>query len=594
MLSKTSIFDTKAPSEKSTKQDDDCYSKTIIDIEETAKLPVANIVISNEGEIDPLGDDDDVLVVTAPQGVPHAILYDECSNDDSSEQISSLWWTLPVHKKLPCLSRRCALALILVISLPVISVASFLFGRHKVGKDEFTADSNADGENPQKQTQQHEESSKGSSSAHFHLWQKVGQDIDGVHEDHFFGADTSLNSNGNILAVGSRRGVFVYQFQSDSNSWKQLGETIPHCSPVRKLRNKTSQNNHYNIRRTMSECDDRDQRIPSGVVLSADGSRILYGGNFGSFGFAATYEYIPEESTWRQLGDTLLSDSPTDGFGKLFDFSNGGDRVAVLASIGLYVNIYDLVPAKATTTNDNDHTAESFMWHLTGVIPWKSFRTINGKILSLSGNGRRLALSNSNSKGVSVYEVDEITQTWNKLPNDIRPVGDIMVQLGHAVDLSEDGNRIAVAAPLDDSFGFYAGTVEVYEFNSLGKKWMQMGHDIFSKNRTELETTNQQFGYSLSLSAGGTRIAVGSIGKSRSHVYEDVNTYIQMFDFFDNEWHQVGGDIEAEAQSDWLGHSVALSSNGKRVAAGAPMNDGEHNEDSGHVRVYEFCPETQL
>ena len=49
----------------------------------------------------------------------------------------------------------------------------------------------------------------------------------------------------------------------------------------------------------------------------------------------------------------------------------------------------------------------------------------------------------------------------------------------------------------------------------------------------------------------------------------------------------MGSDIDGEAESDWSGISVSLSSDGTIVAIGAYKNDDNGN-DAGHVRVYEF------
>jgi len=50
---------------------------------------------------------------------------------------------------------------------------------------------------------------------------------------------------------------------------------------------------------------------------------------------------------------------------------------------------------------------------------------------------------------------------------------------------------------------------------------------------------------------------------------------------------KVGDDIDGEAANDQSGYSVSLSSDGTRVAIGAPFNDG-NGSNSGHVRVYEY------
>ena len=52
-------------------------------------------------------------------------------------------------------------------------------------------------------------------------------------------------------------------------------------------------------------------------------------------------------------------------------------------------------------------------------------------------------------------------------------------------------------------------------------------------------------------------------------------------------WNQVGNDIDAEAANDNFGHSVAISKDGMRVAAGGHLND-ENGNVSGHVRVYDY------
>ena len=52
-------------------------------------------------------------------------------------------------------------------------------------------------------------------------------------------------------------------------------------------------------------------------------------------------------------------------------------------------------------------------------------------------------------------------------------------------------------------------------------------------------------------------------------------------------WTQLGQDIDGEAARDGSGRSVSLSSDGTRVAIGAPSNDAG-GTNSGHVRIYEY------
>ena len=57
-------------------------------------------------------------------------------------------------------------------------------------------------------------------------------------------------------------------------------------------------------------------------------------------------------------------------------------------------------------------------------------------------------------------------------------------------------------------------------------------------------------------------------------------------------WEQVGADIDGESSSDFSGSSVSLSADGSRVAIGAQWNDG-NGTDSGHVRIYQRNALTQ-
>ena len=50
-------------------------------------------------------------------------------------------------------------------------------------------------------------------------------------------------------------------------------------------------------------------------------------------------------------------------------------------------------------------------------------------------------------------------------------------------------------------------------------------------------------------------------------------------------WIQVGDDINGVAAGDRSGFSVSLSSDGKFVAVGAPLND-DTGADAGHARVF--------
>ena len=73
--------------------------------------------------------------------------------------------------------------------------------------------------------------------------------------------------------------------------------------------------------------------------------------------------------------------------------------------------------------------------------------------------------------------------------------------LGFSVDLSEDGSRIAVGAPRAGA-ATNAGAVRMYEWQ--GGQWQQAGPELLGDGE------NDYFGYSVSMSGNGNRVAVGA------------------------------------------------------------------------------------
>ena len=149
---------------------------------------------------------------------------------------------------------------------------------------------------------------------------------------------------------------------------------------------------------------------------------------------------------------------------------------------------------------------------------------------------------------------------------------------GSSVSLSSDGTRVAIGAPYNDGTSSNAGHVKVYEYS--GGTWNQLGSDI------EGEAADDNSGYSVSLSSDGTRVAIGAYGNDGT---DSDAGHVRVYEWNDgtSSWDKLGSDIEGEAADDYSGRSVSLSSDGTRVAIGAPFNDGNGNA-SGHVRVYEF------
>ena len=173
-----------------------------------------------------------------------------------------------------------------------------------------------------------------------------------------------------------------------------------------------------------------------------------------------------------------------------------------------------------------------------------------------------------------------MVKKWEKLGFDID--GEFNNDLsGYSVSLNASGTIVAIGSPINNGIGkSVSGQVRVYQLNTTNN-WVQLGQDI------EGEFSYSRSGYSVSLNAAGTIVAIGAlyndgIGKTQSglvRVYQ-LNT--------NNNWVQLGEDIDGEASFDISGYSVSLNDAGTIVAIGAPRNDSSGKSNSGSVRVYQL------
>jgi hypothetical protein len=98
------------------------------------------------------------------------------------------------------------------------------------------------------------------------------------------------------------------------------------------------------------------------------------------------------------------------------------------------------------------------------------------------------------------------------------------------------------------------------------------------------EAAFDRSGSSVSLSSDGTRVAIGA-------PFNDGNGttagHVRIYEYSAGSWTQLGVDIDGEAAGDNSGYSVSLSSDGTTVAIAAIGNDGA-GTNTGHVRIYEY------
>ena len=208
-----------------------------------------------------------------------------------------------------------------------------------------------------------------------------------------------------------------------------------------------------------------------------------------------------------------------------------------------------------------------------------------GLALDMSADGSILAVGaaqngeNGERAGhVRVYRYDSQTMNFAQMGQDLDGEGE-KDQFGYSVALDATGTRLAAGARWNDGevAGENSGHVRVFDFDGQANNWNQIGQDI------DGEAAGDQSGRSVALSADGSRLAVGATGNVGFNNETSVG-HVRIYDLNVDVWEQVGPDIDGDSELDYAGRAVAISSDGNHVAVGAYQD----NNGSGSVKVYKY------
>ena len=313
--------------------------------------------------------------------------------------------------------------------------------------------------------------------------------------------------------------------------------------------------------------------------MNHDGSSVIIGatGNdseFSGAGHARVYELI--DGDWLQKGEDLDGEAQYDGSGFAVSMNGAGNIIAIGA------------PSNADGGSGAGHVRiyewENEAWVQLGEdIDGTANYSESGNAIELSADGNTIVIgaskqdeTASNSGQVRLYVWDE--ENWTQVGNAIN--GDAANDnLGYAVSMSDDGNIIAVGAPLNSGGFVNGGQVKVFEWSGI--EWLQMGGDLYGEDNFD------RFGYSVSLNSDGTHLAVGAIMNSGGGT--DAG-HVRVFEWSGIEWEQKGVDIDGESADDNSGSSLSINADGNVLAIGAKGNDATFgfNAVAGHVRVFQW------
>ena len=400
-------------------------------------------------------------------------------------------------------------------------------------------------------------------------WQKIGNDIDGEASGDNSGSSVSLSSDGKTVAIGAIRSghARIFQWTADestsASAWTQKGADID------------------------GEASYHDYSGQS-VSLSSDGKTVAIGapynngGNGFDRGHVRIFQWTESASTWTQMGADIDGHVSYDHSGWSVSLSSDGRTVAVGAPNDDssyrrgYVRIFQWTESTSTWTQ------------MGADIDGEASYDESGRSVSLSSDGKTVAIGapyndgNGSSSGhVRIFQWTQSTSTWTQMGAHIdgEASGD---HSGWSVSLSSDGKTVAVGAPanLEEYGPNSGGRVRIFQWTQSTLTWTQMGADI------DKEAYGDESGSSVSLSSDGKTVAIGAPNFEGN---APLSGHVRIFQWIESTsaWTQVGVDIDGEASGDGSGWSVSLSSDGKTVAVGAILNDG-NGSSSGHVRIFQW------
>ena len=153
-----------------------------------------------------------------------------------------------------------------------------------------------------------------------------------------------------------------------------------------------------------------------------------------------------------------------------------------------------------------------------------------------------------------------INEDWRKLGDDIEGEASYD-KSGFSTAISSDGKIVAIGAYANDgnnSMNQNAGHVRVYKYEN--NKWSKLGNDLNGKD------AGDYFGYSISLSDDGTIIAIGAHSNDSASINSG---HVRVYQYVNDDWRQLGNDIDGENPEDYSGRSIALSDEGSLLLSAA-------------------------
>jgi hypothetical protein len=327
----------------------------------------------------------------------------------------------------------------------------------------------------------------------------------------------------------------------------------------------------------------KDDFFGSSVALSSDGNTALIGAEgkdiFTDKDFGAAYVFTRTAGTWTQQQKLVVLDNNTDEFfGNSVALSSDGNT-ALIAAEGDDTNrgaAYIFTRSGGTWTEQQRLTAIGRA--NSDFFGWSVALSADGLTALIGAIGKDTSPNLSNG---AAYVFTLTGGVWTQQQELLASDRSSFDNFGISVALSADGLTAIIGAS-GETTSPTSGQGAAYVFTRSAGTWTEQAKLLASDRATD-----DDFGYSVAISADGNTVIIGAYTEDTSPNTNNGAAYI--FTRSGSTWTQKAKLIASErANSDQFGRSVSLSSDGLTAIVGAWLKDTSPNTDQGAAYIYNF------
>jgi hypothetical protein len=315
----------------------------------------------------------------------------------------------------------------------------------------------------------------------------------------------------------------------------------------------------------------------SSVIISNDGSSLFVGGSNDNNSIGAVWFY-PKTTNNIYVGNnnTSLTIGSTTPTSQLISQIIQSIKITALDNCGNSQQGYSIAMTSDGNTmaigspGDNNNRGAVWIWHATGqplikiVGPAGSYF---GSSVAFSGSldsGNTLAIGgfgdNGNTGAVWVYTRSVYMSSYILQGSKMVPssLTGTNNQVGFSISLSSNGNRLAVGAPGDND-----NNGSTWIWDRSGSVWTQQALKLYV---APLGPKPTKLGTSVAFSGDGNTLVIGGIG------YNDESGAVWVFTWSVSEsaWSSIKISDDTTVLASYQGDSVSISTDGNTIVYGSP------------------------